>query len=143
MKRKLNYPILLTAFLVMVISGIACTRNNGDIGPIFGRWILESADCRNCPQITWEGDLFLAFQNDVVQMTQTFNDNYSESTFGSFRLTDNTMFIDFKSPLYPVNPAFGIPAQAELQLLELTGNKLVIEYNPTEDSSITYTFHKW
>lgn len=143
MRKKIIYHLLLLSLIILMSPGQSCTRNNGDIGPIFGRWSLKSVQCVNAPQLEWEGDLFLAFQNDVVQMTQTFNQNYSEATFGKYRLYDNTLFLEFNDADRPVNPAFGLPSEARLQVLELSDRKLILEYNPSQDASVTYTFQKW
>lgn len=130
---------------MMLMLSLGCTRNNGDIGPIFGRWVLESAVATGTKQPEWTGDLFWAFQNDVIQMSHTERGTGtdSEATYGHFRLVDDTLFIDFPDPLFPVNSLFLLPNEATLQVLELKSGRLVVEYNPTPDSAITYTFQRW
>lgn len=141
--KNCHTPFIAVALLLTVWLLAGCTRNNGDIGPIFGRWSLKSIDATNMQAPVYEGDLFLAFQNDVVQMIQTGDENRADATYGSFRLDDNTLFLEFNDPQRPVNPAFGLPATCRLQVLELTGHSLVLQYNPTDEAYLTYNFRKW
>lgn len=140
-KRITAITIILFFILCPVFQ--SCTRNNGYIGPIFGRWVLKSIETQNYPEIKYDTELFWAFQNNIISMTESFPDHESIATFGAFTLEDNTLTIDFRDPLRPVNPVFGLPAQARLQVLQLGKGKLILEYNPTPDSAIVYTFHKW
>lgn len=144
MSKKIICNIASLLILICISSALpSCTRNNGYIGPIFGRWVLKSIDTQNYPEIKYDTELFWAFQHNIISMTESFPNHESIATFGEFTLEDNTLTINFCDPQRPINPAFGLPSQARLQVLQLGKGKLILEYNPTPDSSIVYTFHKW
>ncbi|MCM1291202.1 MAG: lipocalin-like domain-containing protein [Prevotella sp.] len=141
---KTKHLYIISFILITILTGsLGCTQNNGHIGPIFGRWNLKSIETVNYTEIKWENDIFWAFQNDVIQISHIFPEEQGFTTYGSFRLMDDTLFLDFSDPRYPIYNLLKLPSQCQLQVLKLTGNTLVLQYNPTEDSSITYTFHKW
>lgn len=139
-----NIKSVILAIAVLMATALAgCTRNNGDIGPLFGRWSVEHIEGVNMEPPQCPGSLFLAFQNDVVQMTETGDEHRSESCYGTFRVDDNTLFMDFNDPRYPLITSFGLPAHTALQILELKGKKLVLRYDATADKSLIYALRRW
>ena len=145
---KLHIFLILTALMTMLLTG-GCTYNNGDIGPLFGNWKLHSIETDDpqyaMEQMVPEGmGLFIAFQSSTVKMYLVNPEGSADNRYGNYRLEDNTLFLDFPdTDLAHGHPLLGLPDVCELQLLRLDGNRLVLRREPTPQTEVIYTFHKW
>lgn len=146
--KKLHIFLILTALMTMLLTG-GCTHNNGDIGPLFGNWKLRSIETDDpqysMEQLVPEGmGLFIAFQSSTVKMYLVHPEGSADNRYGNYRLEDNTLFFDFPDTGLPHgHPLLGLPDVCELQLLRLDGRRLVLRREPTPQTEVIYTFHKW
>lgn len=129
--------------MLLIFIFCRCTHNNGDIGHLFGQWRIESVKYDNAPQPDYDGNLFLSFQNSVVQITQTGEHNTSRRSYGSWHIDDNTLFIDFDDPDFPPFGNIGFSIHNRLQILRLTNSEMILQSDPDTDISIIYTLKKW
>ena len=59
--KKINLFIAITTLALMA----SCTHNDGDIGPLFGTWHVESIEVDGTLDATYQGDLFVMFQSNM------------------------------------------------------------------------------
>ena len=110
------------AFLLAIIALLpACTQNNGNIGPLFGRWQLLEIALPDS-SINPEGTLYLSFQNEVVLFQRLADDGHSTHTyFGTFVHTADSLLTNLSHDDHTVLSYFHItdtttPAFAVKQL---------------------------
>lgn len=131
-------------FLILIFAG--CTHNGGPSGPLYGRWHLERIEGENMAEPAQSGEIFWAFQSGMIQI-QRDNGNHSVSTiYGSYRLVDDTMFIDFPEEKFVPFTEVGLGRENILQVLKLTRSEFILLYNPDPSDpsvSLTYYLKKW
>lgn len=137
--------------LGLLLSG--CTRNNGDIGDLFGTWRIE-----NLTQNGDELDLYSgltrvytwAFQSHIIRI-QDIRDNMDHGNYyGTWVREDNTLMLDFThkddngvdeytppSPLHLV--AHGI---TRLTIEKLTSKNMIVSYRNDDGNLYVYTLRK-
>lgn len=88
----------IIAFLAaLCISLSACTHNNGNIGPIFGSWALDSIteDGRPYPLGKDDATVF-AFQDEIVRVTRLTNPPYAKDMkTGNFAIHGDELTLRF------------------------------------------------
>ena len=82
MRKKISYlPQLMLCVLLSAIGLLTsgCVTNNGDIGRLYGVWVLDSMEVDGEPYDGWRREgytsSFFQFQNDICYVTRT-NDMY-------------------------------------------------------------------
>jgi len=139
--KRLTLILLMAVILPLVVS---CTHNNGDIGTIFGLWKIVSVDySSDTDKSDYEGNIFWAFQSTTIKEIKVLESNETKDVYGNYRLYDNTLFLDFPDDIYEPLSDLGLPRQCELQVIKMTGNEMVFEYQPEDENTITYTLKKW
>lgn len=133
------YSIL---FMLAIIAG-GCTQNGGHIGKIFGRWQLERIEADNMEAPEQHGTIFWAFQEDMIKMQRDDGNHEFSFRFGTYRLEDNTLFLDFPEKGNAPFKETGLGLENELQVLKLTHAEFILLYHPEPDASLTYYFKKW
>ncbi len=139
----------LTALLLMAAMALAlagCTHNNGDIGPIFGQWQLRSitpdTDGAQPPALPEDAEMYWAFQSSTVRVDLCLPRHEVRSSYGNYRLTDETLFLDFPDESYPqLIPGAG--RQSQWQLLRLSGSELTLRLTDADGQASVWTFRKW
>lgn len=116
----------------------ACTRNDGDIGRLFGQWKLVSISRGGIDDTAYAGNIYWSFQNSTIEMKEVTADHVSYNTFGNWHEGDSTLFLSF--PDNAPNHHTGLPREAELQIIKLDGGTMVLSYG---DPATIYTFKKW
>ncbi len=142
MKLKiLKYSLLIVA-IALITTG--CTRNDGDIGPIFGKWKIESIEAVGVSDIPeYEGNIFLAFQNSVVMVQTVLPLHEYLECFGNFNLTSGTLHLVFPDESFSLPPQLGLPRDSELVVAELNGKRMRLTYSPSPSQKIIYRLKKW
>lgn len=135
--------IYIVLIAVMALMASACTQNGGHLGKLFGRWHLERIEADNMEAPEQDGELYWAFQNDMIQMQLDLGEHEFQESYGLFRMDDNSLYLSFPEKGNPPLPETGLAREDVLQILKLTGNEFILQYNPTPDSSLTYYFRKW
>ncbi len=62
----------MTRFAYLIIISLlcfGCTHNNGDIGPLFGTWVLDGMTVDGDKQDIGPDDTFMQFQGKIVMTT--------------------------------------------------------------------------
>lgn len=133
----------------------SCTHNDGDIGPLFGSWRLESASRDNVAMTLTPGKYTTwSFQNSIVLVQLIDATHYSESRIGSFsRPADGKLRIDFDNSAdgveagtgaYAAPTWMGFPGKGvfDLDIAELNGKKMVLVWNSPDGAIYEYKFSK-
>ncbi len=145
--------ILALMFFMMISS---CTRNNGDIGPWFGTWHLESILVDGTPEVNYENNIFWAFQSEVIFLTRVPVDKPGSHTvekrFGTWRETDGILYLKFaynddkdtEGYQYHAFDELHFPYGSEtpLSILKAPGRTAVLQYNAPDGHTYTYTIKK-
>lgn len=88
---------LIAVLIVLCVT--ACTTNNGDIGDLYGRWQLESADIDGTPLTDWteDGNVFCTWslQNNIVEIEHSDLKHNNFSSFGTWVREGESMTFDF------------------------------------------------
>ncbi len=159
MKKFLILLIILPAMLC------GCTHNNGDIGPLFGTWRLDaisvmSVDPDGAPlcRVDQVGDVFWAFQSQVVMIERVYPHHQTDKRFGTWqRPEESTLVINFDNKendpafadRYMMLPGIYLPEHgAVMSVKELSGHKMTLIYIDSAEgggtpAAYTYFFTKW
>lgn len=132
--------IAITLLTIFILAAGGCTRNDGNIGKQFGQWKLMSISRDGADDPSYKGNIYWSFQNTTIEMKEVTDEHEAYQAFGSYRISDNTMFLSFTDPDFPPRPVAGLPRECELQILKLTGSSMVLAYG---EPATIYTFRKW
>lgn len=139
MKKIIPYILFLSLTLFIT----ACTHNGGPDGKLYGRWHLTLMEGDGIDVETPTRNMYWAFQADMILMQQETANHEYYSSYGIFRLDDNTLFLDFPEAKIPPLSESRLKRENILQVLKMTHSEMTLLYHPTADSSITYYFRKW
>lgn len=95
--RKLNHYIILFLFSIALV-GVSCKTNNGDIGNLYGIWVLESVYVGDTPLEDWRDNISSVdwrFQNNIVQITRANALHDYEYRIGTFTHENHTLELNF------------------------------------------------
>lgn len=140
---KRTGTIILTIATVLLWILPSCTHNNGDIGPVFGNWKLVRTQMSGETEMKIDHPMFWSFQNTTFRCIYKDSEPEGSTTYGNFRIDDNTLFLDFPDENYPPPAALHLPSHSEWQILKLTHGELTVRYDRTPDSSAILYFKKW
>ncbi|MEG1617183.1 MAG: lipocalin-like domain-containing protein [Bacteroidales bacterium] len=88
----MKYLIVLS--LSLLISG--CTQNNGQIGDLFGLWILAEKYPTNHTEINnQDSRLFIAFQGEIVCLKNIVAPHSYKECFGKYKLSCDSITFEF------------------------------------------------
>lgn len=131
----------------------ACKTNNGDIGPLYGQWILDQLTLDGEPDSIVCSDFSFSFQNNILYIAhQTGHHEFTE-TFGTWSLDGDELTLNFThtADLYPENgikfnpPAeLHIPVRAStvMKVYKLTEKSLRFGFTDSIGCLYDYSFYK-
>lgn len=143
---------LITAAIAMIHTG--CTHNNGDIGPWFGTWHLDSVTIDGKTDGEYQGNIFWCFQSDVIRMVVVDDATHTRSDhWGTWSEDDNQLFLKYtysddtyKPGQGVYSPAHGIGLASGVTALTITsgpGSGLKLTHTLTTGETYTYVLSKW
>ncbi len=153
--REFSPRILGIAVLMWVLQlGLSgCTHNNGDIGPWFGAWVLDSIEIDGQPDDTYGRNIFWSFQNEVIKISVQHPYGGVSDHFGTWAEEGKTLQLNFThtdaaSSSYPERyclPAgLHLPSKGiiDLNIVSLSGSHIVLTYTPDDGTRVQYTLSK-
>lgn len=145
----------LRILIAIIALGLcACTHNNGNIGPWFGQWKLEALEADGQPVAGYNGNIFWAFQSDVLLFDNLFDDGLQYAMHvATWRQEGDRLIIDFRhsdAGGQSTNGNYAAPTILELQpqavntltIEKLSGSHIVLKYD-TGGKVMTYRLRKW
>ena len=135
------------AVLIMVLFSVACTHNNGDIGPWFGTWRVESitingepAPGYDTPSVIWK------FQSNITLLQfPDLETHKSMDLYGSWQQDGDKLKVDFDHENIYFDPDIAIfPQVTTFDIITLSSKKIVIEYiDAGSGNTYVYTLKKF
>ncbi len=125
-----------------------CTRNDGDIGPLFGFWQMEEREVEGIDlselqePLPPEQELFWVFQSSVIEMKHVISTSRYVSIYGNWELDGKEMRLDFPDSQQPVLEEFLLPRHCTVEVLALDGKTLEIAWRPESGGKVRYKFRK-
>lgn len=137
----------LITLVVAALMPTGCTHNNGDIGPIFGTWVLREASCDGQRLdvesflVTW------SFQNNILSEMVTLPHNTTHETWATWGWGDEgrVLYVDFTHCWQiPQCKALGFPedSKAAFTVKEFNKKTLSLVYIHENGSTYAYRFDK-
>lgn len=141
MNRHISYQATLFALVLTLLAG--CTHNNGDIGPLFGKWKVTAIEADGTAQPDYRGNVFWSFQSHTVEVTAVFDHHERYDGFGCWSMAGDELILSFPdSDRQPPEQA-ALPSECTMTVLRLNSKNAVFRYLLPEGGSLTYTLTKW
>lgn len=143
--KKAIIHIYYIAALMAAIAISSCTRNDGDIGPWFGTWRIESISIDGTARPDYAPPyLFAKFQSSIIQFIEPDDTEHIALCYtGTWTQDDDRLLLDFTWGLSTPPAVTGLPCEATLDILKLTGREIRLAYHADDGSVITYILKKW
>ncbi len=150
MKNKIFFPVLFFIYLFAA----SCTQNNGNIGDLFGSWVLDSmtvdGQVSELPEeyyTTW------SFQGEILMVTKVDQYHATDKHYGTFTHSSSVLTLDFihhsdaipeGTGMYSAPTWLGFPAAGvfNLSVEELSGKNMVLSWTSQSGQNYTYKFSK-
>lgn len=154
---KSIYIASRTALLIIITAILgACTRNDGNIGQLFGMWrMVEATEAGQPLELPADTYYVWSFQNNITQIKEmhtnlTYNEywcTFSDTSFDitlNFNHSDDENNAGFWPYMTPDQLGFApAPCTVTLRKLEFKPRTMHLEYvNPDNGTTYTYTLNK-
>lgn len=133
---------LLLFFCLLLAQG-SCVQNGGNIGNVFGKWVLVKIEGDNTDPPAQTGDIYFSFQKDVIQLQRDNGHHSISEAYGLFRIDENILYLDFPEEDKLPFPETGFEKKCSLQILKLTSKEMELIYHISPDKSLIYYLKKW
>lgn len=109
---------------ILLLIATSCVHNNGNIGPLMGRWQLQTFSDSSID--TTVNNLFLSFQGEVTEIRQI--NNYTESVvYGNFIQDGDHLLLYFSLGETNLCNQFGLDGLSDtLSIDYLSSKKLTL-----------------
>lgn len=98
MRQRINQIMRALMCVITVVVMVGCTRNNGDIGPLFGRWQLDAMSADGVKQNIYNDNELLyvwAFQGNIIEIQTILPHQSWKKAVGIWSYTDDGIELDF------------------------------------------------
>lgn len=124
--------------LVALFSLGSCTHNNGDIGPWFGTWHVESITCDAEP-VSLDADYFFQFQSTVCRVSQVGDHEQVVESFGIWDDNGEGLAISFRDSTVFYIDMPGLEVNNIFALTEASSSSAVLS-KVTSSNGAKYTY---
>lgn len=124
---KKIYPIL--AALSLIFGLVCCRQNNGDIGPFYGVWALDSLTVDGIADHTWHGSddwTVWLFQNNIVYVERDWSNQNTDRRVGTWEDNKSELVLDFTH--YNDNTAAGTGSYAAPEWIKMSPGVTRLQY---------------
>lgn len=134
--------------LVLIFAVTSCTHNNGDIGPLFGQWIMTdiTADGQSISDVT-PTDWNWRFQNQVILISQVDNVAHTHNEYwGSWSQSGKTITVNYRNTdpsinfNYDIPKAIGFTEAAVYQIEIITGSASQMTLQMVNPQGVNYVY---
>lgn len=135
--------ILFIIIGLVCLLSTACTHNNGDIGPLFGKWKVTAIEADGMETAQYAGNIFLNFQSHTVEVTEILPDHIHNDAFGNWSRTGDELMLSFPDAGMEPPASSMLPTQCTLQILHLDSGKATFLLRLSDGATLTYILKKW
>lgn len=141
--KAITIKTLFVAMILVLMSG--CTRNNGDIGELFGQWRVTSIAVDGEEVQDYDGTLYFAFQSSVYCQKKVNEFTHeSDGRYAAWRYEGSGIMVDFSEERYAPFIITGMQMGQNYLEIELSkGDDLVFSYVNPEGVKYVYVLKKW
>lgn len=135
--------IYMFAIVLALLS--SCTRNDGDIGELFGLWRVTAIEVNGNEQKDYSGTLYFAFQSSVFsqKMMNEVTHGYDDS-FASWKYEGKDIIIDYSYDRYRPFDITGMQMGQNLVVIDsINGEDLIMSYVNPDGVTYKYILKKW
>ena len=142
MKGKILYTFFVT---VIAIVSSGCTRNNGDIGELFGQWKVVSITADGENVYGCDGVMYFAFQSSVYcQKIVNEEEHWDDYVFAKWNYERSGVLIDFGDPDYSPFACTGMSkGQNYVEIISSDDGGMVMSYITLDGVEYRYILKKW
>lgn len=153
----MRFSLRLFFCMILPAALCGCTHNGGDIGPLFGDWVLTSmtVDGDTCDADGPDVDTFMQFQGSIV-MTKLIDDRHSTLVYsvGTWeRASDDVLLLDYTHSDNDHAPGTNIYRAPEwlllesnaintMQIISLDRSHMRLRHTTADGAMAEYTFRK-
>ena len=140
MKKLINTLLALVALLPLA----GCTHNNGDIGPWFGQWRIESITINGEKDTDYKGNLFFAFQSSVLRISTTNTQTHETgSLYSNWEEVDGYMNIKINEDNEAIRYAAHMYEKEMHMKIEKRSGDKILTYTNSKGEAVTYHLIAW
>lgn len=135
--------ILFVVILVAITQG--CTRNDGNIGPIWGMWRVTNLEINGEPKDDYNGTLYFSFQASVFMQKVVNEENHTgNNTYAMWMYQGDDLLINFTEDRYKPHAVSGmIHGENFVKVLMFEGNDMHLEYVNPDGVTYFYKLKRW
>ncbi|MDE6453951.1 MAG: lipocalin-like domain-containing protein [Muribaculaceae bacterium] len=146
--------IVHLVIMCLAIACGSCTHNDGDIGPLFGTWVLDEMSVDGTVQELGPDHTFMQFQG-AIALTKLIDDRHSLLAYciGSWERDNNAIFIDYthrddntaagegqySAPWWLLLTSNAIN---RLDIISLDSKHMHLQHISTDGATVDYKFRK-
>lgn len=147
---------LITTHIILAILALtalsSCTHNDGDIGPWFGLWHLDSIEIDGVPDAAYDGHIYFMFQNKVFSMrwvddsTHSYIESFAQWQHSDDDKTLTISFIDnrYSPRLHEPAPDIYLTTTTTFSIVTLNDQTITLsQSHPVTNQTITYHLTTW
>jgi len=144
--RKLTTHIIIAMLAITALG--SCTHNDGDIGPWFGQWHLDSIEIDGVPDTNYDGNFYFMFQDKIFALSWVDEENHIYyDSFAQWQENDGgtTMTVNFLDPRYSprINtdlPDIHLKTITKFNVINLKNDTMLLEHIDP-DTGTAYRYH--
>lgn len=142
---------ILAAIILATVCG--CTKNDGDIGHLFGSWIVQEITVDGITDSSYNGNVVWSFQSSIIRMSVVLPHHQVDNYMGSWSQTNNMLTLNFTHSSagtapgtgeYGFAPGMHLPEKGivELTIITAGAKSMTLQYDKTDGTSIVYRLSK-
>ena len=141
--KTVSVKIYMFAIVLALVS--SCTRNDGDIGELFGIWRVTAIEVDGANQNDYDGTLYFAFQSSVFSQKKVNEvTHWHDDLFATWKYQGKDIIIDFSDDRYTPISITGMQQGQNLVIIEsIEGDDLIMSYVNPEGVKYRYILKKW
>lgn len=144
----------VSIFILFAVAISSCRVNNGDIGDLFGSWLLysmtvdgETPEHFNPEETYWE------FQNNIIEISRVGLMFDKEGRWGTWTEDDDRLTINYTHFEFGINPGtlqyaapewLGFPRKGvfALDIISRSSTRMILSWQDSSGSTFVYSLRK-
>ena len=144
----------MAAVMISAVCIGGCTHNDGDIGPWFGTWKLDSMTVDGVQDTEYADNVIWKFQANIMSIVRVSENHGRYEVYGTWCepqtdvLRIEFIYSDNNTPAgtmrySPLPETHLPPGISDLDILEMKSGKLHLEYQSPDGTVYGYFLTKW